>query len=60
MMNRILFAFGALSALFAAAACQSDNSPLKNRPDPQARTADKEQIGLMMTRLSGKGGNADA
>ena len=25
-----------------------------------ARTADKEQIGLMMTRLSGKGGNADA
>ena len=37
MMNRIAFAFGALSALFAATACQIDD-PVQQQARPNART----------------------
>ena len=50
MKNRIVFAFGALSAILAATACQTDNIPHpSSRPAPQARTEDNGPKQLIIT-----------
>ena len=51
MNNRIVFAFGALSAILAATACQTDNSAPQQpvRPVSQARAEDNSPKHLIIT-----------
>ena len=54
MNNRIVFAFGALSAILAATACQTDNSAPQQpvRPVSQARAEDNSPKHLIITPQS--------